>query len=1022
MSSKKYIINRSNFTLREKHQNTSKGTVYERDFMTTAPEESWEGDVFPWGESKFKMVHRSSINMKKKHSYGDWVTPVGCSSDEKWTLSCAEQLANNADKENEIVLKPDYTSLLDFAYFSSARTQVENTIKWIIANFPAELYVTSNNVERTDATGYVGDNVAAIMANIGLTGVPAMSNPVLVSNPFEIDIARNTVRFSERDNYNPLRYFCKSYDQYTIVTDSTLLAGKMTWDVIYSAKECGNDSLTAVVKLSDKTKTIYIFQYYVDGNYILLSDSTNSGCHIRPNDCYVKNFYNSLDGFSKMLLGNKYGEGYKINITYPYDTDEGTKMYEKELFWPVNDGWNLCISSNSSLYQELIATLLTIADYYDENGYSDIMWGKLTHDSIKNMDSSFTDMRSTSEDSDIEGGISHMQSMESVISNQFDFLKRYIDNVKRVNCVTYDEEGNVPDYFLSDNVELKGWNVKSAVSGIEDASIDGSDLFEGVTNSYTSSDANVQFLRNLSINSREILSHKGTREGIEMILGMFGFISEDNARIWYNSLSGTEKAKYKNPITNKLYDYSINEEVRIAKPKGILSEIVDYNDTLSIENLNSLKEGYDETNSDTLQGLPCILLTYDEKDSKGNVTATKKYCVPWFKDVEDMDGHPYFQMYGGWEKLNKKMLENTSLTDATQISGNTIYNESINYIGIVRTVGDLQDIGEGAVNDGNIYYVYDISDYKDYYGVDTDDSISHYFCIKNADRTYIYGKEEEPDDGTEAKEGWVNVPVSDIKGTKNDGIQVLNLESIINEFDGNNPHGGFGKYDSGEEYFKYFEQLFKSSIDSDTEDNPSFKASAYSCDDGKFLSGITSCGYDIDVQSDSMKTWYFGENKTSDKLYPHGSNIPLLNGGKVELSGITASTQQVKANNVAVIGGDTSVFDPITLTKYIPDKKVGIGSSENTVFKSDINPYSFVTKESGVNDDDSSYSVLNSKVVTIHFNGNDEKRNYIMKSVLPYLEQMIPSTSIVKLEFDSDSEVTKVKELFAAGTTIDQEE
>ena len=48
-------------------------------------------------------------------------------------------------------------------------------------------------------------------------------------------------------------------------------------------------------------------------------------------------------------------------------------------------------------------------------------------------------------------------AMTRIYGRQFDDIKRYIDNIKSTNSVTYDEKNNIPDYFLSDTVENFGW-------------------------------------------------------------------------------------------------------------------------------------------------------------------------------------------------------------------------------------------------------------------------------------------------------------------------------------------------------------------------------------------------------------------------------------------------------------------------------------------------------------------------------------------------------------------------------------
>ena len=96
----------------------------------------------------------------------------------------------------------------------------------------------------------------------------------------------------------------------------------------------------------------------------------------------------------------------------------------------------------------------------------------------------------------------------------YDDIKCYIDNIKYMNSISYDEKNNTPDYFLSDVVENDGWEAKNVTSFKK------TDEYE-VT--YDVSNVNSNFARRLGLSSNYIHSMKGTRKGIEAILGMFGY-------------------------------------------------------------------------------------------------------------------------------------------------------------------------------------------------------------------------------------------------------------------------------------------------------------------------------------------------------------------------------------------------------------------------------------------------------------------------------------------------------------------
>ena len=51
-----YTVTSSNYTIKKVHKDTSKGLVYERDYMATTNLGGWEGTAFPNSEYNFKMA------------------------------------------------------------------------------------------------------------------------------------------------------------------------------------------------------------------------------------------------------------------------------------------------------------------------------------------------------------------------------------------------------------------------------------------------------------------------------------------------------------------------------------------------------------------------------------------------------------------------------------------------------------------------------------------------------------------------------------------------------------------------------------------------------------------------------------------------------------------------------------------------------------------------------------------------------------------------------------------------------
>lgn len=259
---------------------------------------------------------------------------------------------------------------------------------------------------------------------------------------------------------------------------------------------------------------------------------------------------------------------------------------------------------------------------------------------------------------------------------------------------------------------------------------------------WTFQKANNEFLRRLKINSPYIWRHKGTIEGVEMILGMFGLKSDR----W----AGDNKGDY------RVTEYS-SFAYRIAEPWDAVHQ--DYrinwvNSTKTIAYDNRSVSNYNkyglETQKDTYQGIPvayrdeydCVSAKYIRKRSledqiKSGVTPTSntsssnigcfrredgtpvkmRYLYPCFNSNEELDGNPYFQMNGGW--LSKVIgsgatnnftprwnfqfdVDNNIVYSKYGETGSTLYKETVRNIRRVDNINDLLSIPTNNLYNGVI--------------------------------------------------------------------------------------------------------------------------------------------------------------------------------------------------------------------------------------------------------------------------------------------------------------------------------
>ena len=1216
MAIDKYIVSRSNYSIKRKHKLTKEGDIFERDYMTTTQNGSFPGDVFQFSERNFKMVRRLTPNGMRKHNFGEWLKQDVCvdntNSGEFWTLNCISHENDTTTKKIEI--KPNYGTILDFAYYGSCSELLKTSVIDILKKYPAELHVTNDNVYYFDKahkkSWYFGISLGNDLKNAVIDDSGTTLDTIItrnngtklveISNPFKIDVFTKHINKTNGTEINDLRFFCLSSDKYEIVVpNGTMTACACNWNVIYKKKGCRDGELTGCALINgsfrytengkdvfavgdtngdgmvtpedmanvrdiinsgeynpegdvnkdgviDQTDLdlienliaaneeiivdkFYIYEYYKDGKYYLLTDPAYSGLSIRPTQPLIEGFFESLSGFEKLLLNRDSKPIYTCTIDYPHETETGIKTYKKNFTWPTYYGWNLDIENTS--YSQYINGLLEICEFYD-NGYTNNLWNMMTHDSIKNMDLTYTRANSIEDTDDYREGASRMENVIMLYGRFFDNIKESIDNIKSSNIITYNQYNNTPDYFLSDTLELSGWEVYSSVKGL-DTSAGFYSLIDDVTpgekrktRKYTVSDTDNEFMRNLKVNSKAILSKKGTRDGIESLLSLFGLVSYDFRKTWYEGLNKKAQAdfikiyetdeenKVQDPPTefdalsantgNRFYDmfdYSIKEYVVVASE----GEIGPKNSEFNVEKFNAMKT-YLKDDGNSLAGLPCAF--YETKDG------SQLYLIPWFDKLQEYDGNPYFQMFGGWGKMYKKNIEKNNLTNVEEIyttpdtitkeketttyfvddfingeyssiqnvgedynyaigtnqnnlkwkyerfdyvkSGTTftlnsqstgttdasvrlmaidsenkvlfkngfsdgtvnykyectendatiiisvkgrddfyvvkdefeektikglnLYDESFKYVNIVKTLSDLQTVTLNRLHGNDIFYVFDLSEYEDKYGKEPNYFTTNYFILNNVNSSYEFGGD-----------GWENIPLYDIENGTNNGLRVLYLESIIDDSKGNAPHVGNGEYDDGEEFLEYFRKLFYHALK-----NEEFDENAYDCDTGELNEEIGNVGFKLDVYEDNMKCWYFTDQYAEEKTRLLKLNEPENESGEV------------------IFDGEIDNF-----------VQVGEYANYETTYTSKLIPNSFDIASGGTQyDEGAANSIINTKKLKIQFNGKyvlgTTFRKYLYSAILPYLKQIIPSTTILEISIlGEEATLGKLEVAKAAGVTED---
>ena len=786
--------------LRKRHQNASNGDIFENDYMTISPMDtifSEDQDIIS-SDSNFKFSYRINNNLQKKHAKSGWIkTPEGS---EEWTIDDAISGGTISD-ESKVRIKPNYNSLKDFAYYGSAVELVRGSLNDIIQNFPAELYFSEKTLK--SELEKVNDNVT----------VPDTWK--LISNDFGINAHVDNINAS--NVYNPLRYLSLSIDRYNLIKGDIITP--LTGITITTSNATCDDDLNGKTIATAVTSGVTIYTYLMGGKtYLYYTDSFNEGLRIRPNDDVVDEYFATIDEFEYALLNRDSKPLYMSNFDTPYETDKGN-FYKKETYiWPSKYNWNPDIESIG--YENYVERLISLAEFHDEHDSNNI-WRSMTHEAIKNLDWTF--VRENGDDIEDLSKIdsSKIEIFLQLYGRQFDGLKRYIDTIKYSNQVSYNEKNNLPDYCLTDSVGNSGWDVKPLIAtGKSEFCSD--ILYNNMSKGYSEVEANNNFMRNLKLNSRYILSNKGTREGIAALLGLLGIYKDE---------------------------YEINEHVAIAKGRSdaqekychFVSGLTDmiYPNAEDIEFVNMKKDSLlDDYAGNVYEGIGVKEVT---ANTEGQYYG-KTYVVPWYVNGKKYDNGMYFQCDGGWGKIKSNFYPLSINVDCTPITAFSptkidIYEETQNYLKFASDLNEMLDFTNSVVKEGMIVYVTDIENAANY-GF-TGNDLSHYFVLENKDKS------------TTAN-GWHAVTQTELDNASTEYAErIIYLESIRESTEGNNSHTGEGHYDDGKSYVNKLNSIFGGAIENNglTRFTQADIENAIS----KYTFNIKT-GY-----KDNKKCWYFGK-------------------------------------------------------------------------------------------------------------------------------------------------------------------
>ena len=759
------VKSHSNYVLKSRHQDVNDGTIYERDITTIGGVNQFAKGMTPiYRSNNFIITVRNDNSSTNVFNNTNWERN---DSGTVWTLKNVSGLTSDSEDANDmkIVLKQDYYDFCDFAYYGSLSELFRASITDIIDRFPGELYCTSNNIYYT-VSEVIDKEVIEDRVILG------NENLFNLDNPFGIDLHS---KVTPKNNTNPLKYFADDgFKNYSLITDDD--PSGVTIDS-WSSEPTSNDYCKGN-KICNIRINNYTIEAYVgdDGKIFYFGDESMKGIHIRPNEKYITEFYNKCDNFQKILMNRKTTPLYKATFSVLGESKYGlTKSFETFIFPTTYGDYNIIADEYG--FSDYTSRLIKIGEFYDSN-ITDNIYRAMTHEAIKNFDWTYTREYTSGEEEEYVLGGHKIQKALRVIGREFDEIKAYIDNIKNICRASYDDRGNMPDYFLKDSLADEGWDIKlvypyegkvnnedckfvitSQDRKVRPYSSDiigdvmnkyGFFMYKGdedddtvklaVPNKYSGTDYHFAsaensgstwyrctvrnrirpyvdnkeysyhemsnlFLKRLKLNSRHIWRHKGTVDGVEMILGMFGLKSQ---RFCDASDDKELKADYKiteyswstRPLEdtwNCLYDMFNIDWINSTK-----NIIYDYR---GVSNYTSISAASDYI---PYQGLPVEYIEVDDN---------RRLLYPSFNKDEKYDGDPYFQMKGGWQEKtyddgngNKCYFQFND--DSTKIVSSTttpIFKETLKTIKSVNFIGDLLATPSENVLDGAICYVVNVN-------------------------------------------------------------------------------------------------------------------------------------------------------------------------------------------------------------------------------------------------------------------------------------------------------------------------
>ena len=365
--------------------------------------------------------------------------------------------------------------------FGSLKQRIAVSIANIVKRFPAAMQVDADT--QIKVSDYTAQNIS--YSDVSKSTQFEIEKSILY-NPFDIVLSQpisNTLPEVE----NNFRNFFSTYTKYILE---------------YSGKTY---NILSYVEPTDTTNLILTVDGKPFGEYTGVTDTFL----IRPNNGVTEEFFDSLDDLESQLLNRETNPKYQASFKVPRDNSDGTftDIVSVEVNWPLTkDGWNL--QTTGLDYQEYIDNLSSLAEEIDDYK-SNLVVRFLTAPQLFEFD---TDDKKS-------------EAIFQLYGQNFDRVKKYIDNIAFMRHVSYDGINNVPDLLLKNLAENLGL---STINLFDEKTIEDSvynrqeTTYSGLTIGKNQVEAEYEFYRRLLVNLSYIYKSKGTRQSIEFFLRFLG--------------------------------------------------------------------------------------------------------------------------------------------------------------------------------------------------------------------------------------------------------------------------------------------------------------------------------------------------------------------------------------------------------------------------------------------------------------------------------------------------------------------